>query len=134
MEPITRKLIAPCGMNCGVCRAHLRAKNRCPGCNADVTMRGCVQCLIRNCSERKGRYCFSCAVFPCARLKQLDKRYREKYAMSEIANLEYIRDNGINAFVEQQRKKYVSGKGVFCVHDKSVVSCAGTGKSQGAKK
>ncbi len=25
-------LIAPCGMNCGLCYAYLREKNKCPGC------------------------------------------------------------------------------------------------------
>jgi hypothetical protein len=25
-------LVAPCGMNCGICRAYLREKNKCPGC------------------------------------------------------------------------------------------------------
>lgn len=32
MERINRNLIAPCGMNCGVCIAYLREKNRCQGC------------------------------------------------------------------------------------------------------
>lgn len=38
--------------------------------------------------------------------------------MSEIENLEYIRDHGIEKIVEAQNKKYQSEKGTFCVHDK----------------
>jgi len=37
--------------------------------------------------------------------------------MSEIENLEYIRDHGIQKFIEKEEKKWVSEKGVFCVHD-----------------
>jgi hypothetical protein len=33
MSPVDENaLIAPCGMNCGVCMAYLREKNKCPGC------------------------------------------------------------------------------------------------------
>jgi len=38
--------------------------------------------------------------------------------MSEIENLEYIRDEGIEKFLEKERKRWISEKGVLCVHDK----------------
>jgi len=38
--------------------------------------------------------------------------------MSQIANLEFIRDQGIRKFVERERKKWISEKGIFCVHYK----------------
>lgn len=38
--------------------------------------------------------------------------------MSVIENLEYIRENGVDAFLADQEKKYISGGKVFCVHDK----------------
>lgn len=28
-------LIAPCGMNCSICMAYLREKNKCPGCRGN---------------------------------------------------------------------------------------------------
>lgn len=28
-------LIAPCGINCGVCNAYLRVRNKCQGCRID---------------------------------------------------------------------------------------------------
>ena len=121
MERINRNLIAPCGMNCGVCMAHLREKNRCHGCgeaekNKPKTR---VFCKIRICQERKGKYCFDCPGFPCERLKSIDKRYRTKYGMSEIENLEFIHGRGTNSFVENERKKRgQSSKGLFCVHNK----------------
>ena len=35
MMRISVVMIAPCGINCGFCMAHLRDKNKCPGCNSD---------------------------------------------------------------------------------------------------
>jgi hypothetical protein len=117
----TRKLIAPCGINCGVCLGYLREKNRCHGCreaeqNEPATRYNCV---IRNCKKR-GEFCSpkECDNFPCARLKRLDKRYRERYDMSELENLKMIREEGIEAFLKDQEKKYLSPEGVYCVHRK----------------
>jgi hypothetical protein len=117
---MNRNLIAPCGMNCGVCRGYLRERNRCHGCrDTEKNMpKACFLCRIRTCTERKGKYCFDCAKFPCDILKRMDKRYRTKYGMSEIENLEFIRDKGINNFVKNERKRWQSSKGHFCVHDK----------------
>lgn len=67
--------------------------------------------------DRKEEYCFSCHKFPCDRLKRLDKRYREKYDVSVIENLEFIRDNGIDQFIESEREKWQSEKGILCMYD-----------------
>jgi hypothetical protein len=117
---ITQNLIAPCGMNCGVCRAFLREKNPCHGCNhAERNMpKTRMNCKMRICTERTGRFCCHCAQFPCERLRHMDKRYRTKYGMSEIENLEFIRKNGIRKFVVLERKRWISDKGIFCVHDR----------------
>ena len=77
----------------------------------------CVHCKIKNCKERKGRYC-DCAKFPCEILKRLDKRYRAKYGMSEIENLRFIKSKGINRFVKSERKTHQTSNGILCVHDK----------------
>jgi hypothetical protein len=120
MKVLSKKMIASCGMNCGVCMAHLREKEPCPGCfNPLPRYKSCWNCKMRNCKKRKSFFCFDCAEFPCERLKHLDKRYRTKYDMSEIANLEFTKKHGIKKFLEQQEKKYVSKKGVFCVHRKT---------------
>ena len=112
-------LIASCGMNCGICLAYLRDNNKCPGCNSGRVIKGTrLNCSIKLCKERKGKYCFDCDKFPCDRLKRLDKRYREKYDMSEIENLEFIRDKGIRKFVESETRKWQNSKGTYCVHNK----------------
>jgi hypothetical protein len=56
--------------------------------------------------------------FPCERLKRLDKRYREKYGMSEIENLRFIQEKGIGSFLGHEEKRWVNPCGTYCVHDK----------------
>ncbi|HUO97972.1 MAG TPA: DUF3795 domain-containing protein [Rhizomicrobium sp.] len=120
MIELKSKLIAPCGMNCGICKGHLRAKNRCPGCFAIGTREAPtrVRCVIRHWTKRNGRFCCHCPDFPCKRLKQLDIRYRTKYGMSEIENLEFVRDHGIRAFIAHEQRRWVSPEGILCVHDR----------------
>jgi hypothetical protein len=120
VEYIKKKLIAACGMNCGICMAHLRGKEPCEGCfNPLPRYKSCLNCKMRNCEKRSGLFCFDCKDFPCDRLKHLDKRYRTKYNMSEIENLEFIKKHGISKFLEQQTTKYVCKKGVFNIHRKT---------------
>lgn len=124
------KLIAPCGMNCGICMAYLRTKNHCSGCRGDDTGKpaSCVKCIIKNCGafhDGKAKYCFECGEFPCTRLKQLDKRYRTRYSMSMVENLENIKGNGIRKFIagEQVRWSCPSCGGTICVHHKKCSVC-----------
>lgn len=120
MEKITKNMIAPCGIDCAVCRAHVREKNVCPGCNNGPTLPSCKKCKIKLCDKKTGEHCFACAEFPCEKMRKLDKRYREKYGMSEIENLEFIRDHGIDKFLESEKKKWLTDEGIICVHDRKV--------------
>ena len=114
------EMIAPCGINCSICRGYLRQKNPCHGCNFAEENRPKTRehCPLRVCDKREGRFCYACPEFPCDRLKRLDKRYRTRYGMSEIENLKYIRDNGLDEFLEEERMKWVSEEGILCVHDR----------------
>jgi len=123
-QPINSKLIAPCGMNCGICSGYLREKNKCPGCremsnNPDY----CKKCIIRNCKvlkEKNLKFCSEkCDKYPCKRLKNLDKRYRIKYGMSMIENLTYIRDKGIRKFIQNEKQRWIKDSKIFCVHNKN---------------
>jgi hypothetical protein len=123
-------LIAPCGMNCGICYAYLREKDKCPGCrlfNAKEPV-SIARCKIKNCEiiqKGKVKYCFECDNFPCKNLKHLDKRYRTKYNMSEIENLEYIKKNGIRKFISNEKTRWACSKcgGTICVHKGYCYSC-----------
>ncbi|MHC9543328.1 MAG: DUF3795 domain-containing protein [Vulcanimicrobiota bacterium] len=116
-------LIAPCGMNCSICTAYLRKKNKCSGCrepdlNIPVTR---ARCKIKNCEffhKSKAEYCSECEKFPCDSLKHLDKRYRTKYSMSMIENLGNIENLGIKEFVENEKERWRCSDcgGTICVH------------------
>lgn len=128
--PFDSILIAPCGMNCGLCYAYVREKNVCPGCRGEdrTKPKYCVVCRIKTCEKmaREGReFCFGCDTFPCARLKQLDKRYRTKYGMSMIENLGLIETFGMDHFlrIETERRTCPECGGVICVHKAECPSC-----------
>lgn len=126
----TDELIAPCGMNCGICLAYLRSRNHCPGCHGDDTRKqvSCLRCSIKNCDllrTMESGFCCECPKYPCRRLKDLDKRYRTKYGMSMLENLAYLRDHGVSAFAEKERVRWRCEHcgGVICVHRHSCSVC-----------
>ncbi len=116
-------LIAPCGMNCGICMAYLREKNHCPGCGSKGWLH--PECLIRTCADMNGTFCFSCSGFPCRRLKHLDGRYRTKYCMSMIGTLDSIRAHGIRKFVAGGITRWTSTHcgGMINIHRHCYSSC-----------
>lgn len=127
---IPTTLIAPCGMNCRLCSAYMRDKKTCPGCRGDDTdkPKSVVSCRIKNCEEMAGaeiKYCSGCDNFPCLRLKHLDKRYRTKYGMSMIANLESIRKSGIRQFIRNEKERWTCPQcgTMICVHKPQCISC-----------
>lgn len=124
-------LMAPCGMNCGLCIGYLREKKPCAGClvKDDANKpKGCRECIIANCqllAQTVSGFCYDCVKYPCTRLKNLDKRYRTNYGMSMIENLSYIRDNGLEHFLINEEEKWtcgVCGAGLS-VHRKYCLSC-----------
>jgi hypothetical protein len=126
---ISLDLIAPCGMNCGICGAYLRDKNKCDGCNSQTLQKAnhCLSCSIKFCKEKteESSFCYCCNKFPCAKLKHLDKRYREKYGMSEIDNLNKIKAIGLVEFMKIENTRWVCpdcGKQI-CVHNKKCYFC-----------
>ena len=126
-------LVAPCGMDCGLCRAYSRERKPCPGCrsNDGTKSNSCRSCAIKNCRKLVGQgftFCFSCGEFPCIRLEHLDKRYRSKYGMSMIENLSRIRESGIRRFVRNENDKWRCHQcgATLCVHKPQCRSCGST--------
>ncbi len=129
-------LIAPCGMNCGICMAFLREKDKCLGCRApDAGKRiSVLRCKIKNCSvlqKGQAKFCFECESFPCKNLKHLDKRYRTRYGMSMIENLANVKEKGIREFTRNERVRWSCPHcgGTINVHRGYCSSC-GKRKSQ----
>jgi hypothetical protein len=121
-------LIAPCGMNCALCLAYQRGKNRCGGCHSDnIPSAHCRTCVIKKCEKRLQSGWEDCSPCekPCLRLKQLDKRYRTKYNMSMLENLKTIRENGMASFLVWQKGKYTCPKcgELLCVHRIKCLKC-----------
>ena len=128
--PFNRELIAPCGMNCGICLANLRDKNQCLGCRniTGYKAKSCQNCIIANCDKlarTESNFCFDCNDYPCKRLKQLDKRYRTKYNMSMLENLETIQKFGLEEFLLMEQLKWTCTKcgGTICVHRGYCLKC-----------
>ena len=84
-------------------------------------------CLI-NCellAKIYSSFCYDCEKYPCRRLKQLDERYRRKYNMSMIENLESIRDIGLEQFAERENKRWTCPNcgAIRCVHSDFCLNC-----------
>lgn len=128
-------LIAPCGINCKLCIAY-QFKEK------DINKRGfhrtyCPGCIPRgkNClhmgdscellKHGKVRFCYVCEKYPCKRLIALDKRYKLKYNLSVLENLNYIRDKGMEKFLEKEDRKWRCNKcnDVICCHNGLCLNC-----------
>jgi hypothetical protein len=124
------RLIAPCGLNCGLCRAHGRARNPCRGCRvAKGTISNTpTTCAIRNCKELTGgnhRFCTTCPEFPCTDLLHLARRYRANYRVNIIANLLQIESIGINRFFTEETVKWSCPRcgTLLCMHKARCPQC-----------
>ena len=123
-------IVAPCGLNCGLCRAYLRDRNPCPGCRGGEINKSnaCLTCAIRNCAELAAgghRYCGACDSFPCADLLHLDARYQARYGVSAIGNLEHIKAIGIERFVAEETAKWSCPEcgAILCMHQPQCLNC-----------
>ena len=128
------ELIAPCGMNCAICKAYLAYTHGVPRVRGKVTY--CAGCLPRgkNCYIKRGcrkltkreiQSCSQCDSIPCAKLAHLDKRYRERYGMSMVENVKMIKEKGMEEFLKIQAERHScpSCGDVVCVHDGKCYSC-----------
>lgn len=128
------ELIAPCGMNCNVCSNYLALENDTK--NRDVKLPYCNGCRPRNkncsfvkkkCSQiRKNEdsFCFECEKFPCELIIKLSESYK-KYRINMVENLLYIKKNGLENFLDKERKKWgcpECGK-TICCHNGICYSC-----------
>lgn len=123
-------IIAPCGMNCSICLAYLRDKNTCSGCwgNALNKPTYCIHCIIKNCAlleQTNSKFCYECEKYPCKRLKQLDKRYRLRYNMSMLENLQTIINEGLEVFMEKEKARWRCPQcgETICVHRGYCLKC-----------
>ncbi|RPI92516.1 MAG: DUF3795 domain-containing protein [Chloroflexi bacterium] len=125
---ISTTLLAPCGMNCAVCYAHLRAKKPCPGCRGQDASKPehCRKCKIKDCAiSQEIDFCFECPAFPCATIKRLDKSYRQRYQVSLIDNAIRIKTVGARQYLIEEKEKWTCSRcgGVISLHDRLCSKC-----------
>ena len=124
------QLIAPCGLDCRLCRAYLREKNACPGCRGDDSIKSnaCVTCKIKNCpkiANDEVTFCSECNEFPCSLINNLEKRYTLNYEVSVISNLKHIKKHGLKNFLNYENKAWACPNcgELLCMHKDECPSC-----------
>ncbi len=139
------ELVAPCGMNCALCRAYLAYSRGVPKKKGQVSH--CTGCRVRNkqcafvkrdcqklrCGEIQ--FCYQCIEMPCRRLSRIDEHYRARYGISFIENIKEIQTKGIEAFLAGQQKKFScpSCGDVVSVHDAKCYKCGYQGEKPKGK-
>ena len=135
INPISKELIAPCGMNCAICSRYLSyvhklKRSQCVGCRP-----GNKRCsyLFEKCSglnasqegNATARFCFECEQYPCKQMNRMDARYRSNYAMSVKENLERVRAIGIAEFTNEQYEKHRCSKcgDLISIHNRKCFKC-----------
>ena len=121
-------MFAPCGMNCMVCYKHCNSKKPCAGClkSDEGKPEHCRKCKIKDCVKDKGfTFCYECSDFPCKLIKNLEKSYNSRYTTSLLQNSFYVKEQGLVAFMEEQKKKYTCLQcgGVVSLHDAKCSEC-----------
>lgn len=130
------ELVAPCGIDCGICEMHLAGKNEqlfnylvasgipkeilpCKGCNASggkcPIMPG--TCATYECTREKGvSICSDCNDFPCMKLAPAADRSDKLPHNLKVFNLSTIKTKGLEAFTQESisiKQHYFKGKMVI---------------------
>jgi rubrerythrin len=82
-------------------------------------------------TSSKAKFCFACGEYPCKKVKHIDKRYRSKYGMSMIENLNAIKETGIRNFIKLEKQKWTCPEcgNLICVHKKNCLICSAEHKN-----
>lgn len=122
---IDGRLLAPCGLYCGVCAILIAHRDdnskfkerlvgvyglsspqevRCQGCLSEDLFLYCRVCPIRSCCEEKGiEGCHQCDDFPCQYIDNFPMPVGKKVIMRAIPAW---RELGTEAWVEEEERRY----------------------------
>ena len=129
------ELIAPCGMDCSVCSSFLALEHDikskgvkmpyCKGCRPRDKKCAFLKKRCENLLNQEIEFCYECQEFPCNNLKHIDKRYKTLYHMSLIDNLRSVKAQGLDKFLETQKKKWECPEcgDVICCHNGICYGC-----------
>jgi hypothetical protein len=106
--------VGVCGLDCGLCpRYYTVGPSRCPGCCGPEFFNKHPSCSFITCCVKKKNLevCAECSDFPCSKFKS-DEEYQQLKESSSypsykkvMPNLNFIKEHGIERFVEQQKKR-----------------------------
>jgi hypothetical protein len=106
--------IGVCGLDCGLCpRYYTIGLSRCPGCGGPDFFDKHPSCSFITCCVKKKNLevCAECSDFPCSKFKS-DEEYQQLKESSSypcykkvLPNLNFIKEYGIEKFIEQQKKR-----------------------------
>ncbi len=106
--------IGVCGLDCGLCpRYYTKGISRCPGCAGPDFSNKHPSCSFITCCVKKKNLevCAECTEYPCQKFKS-EREYQQVKESSSypsykkvIPNLNFIREQGIKKFIEQQKKR-----------------------------
>ncbi len=99
----TAAMIAPCGLDCSICKRAHDETDPCPGCGGPDERKPSFcseRCGIILCGKRKENgwaFCDECPDYPCGDVMEKESRYTSKYPLYEspLKNLRAIREGGI---------------------------------------
>ena len=106
-EKITAEMIAPCGLDCALCKRALEKVNPCPGClgpdenKPAFCASECGIILCRKRKENRYAYCDECPDYPCAGVMEKRKTGIRRSIRSHESpgeNLRKIRESGMEPF------------------------------------
>ena len=103
--------IGCCGIDCGLCpRYYTKGSSRCPGCCGPGFFSKNPGCSHITCCVKKKHLevCGECTEFPCGKFgKWFGEDAFDSFVTHKKAeyNLRFIRDQGLNEFLNQQRKR-----------------------------
>jgi hypothetical protein len=76
---------------------------------------------------KKGKvdFCSECSEYPCALIKNLDKRYRSSYGIHVMDSLNAIKKQGLERFVKDQETDWTCSHcgEVLCMHKSECLHC-----------
>jgi hypothetical protein len=100
--------IGCCGIDCGLCpRYHTAGSSRCPGCAGPDFFEkhpscGHITCCVK---KRELEVCSQCDEFPCSKFESWADGDSFVTHKRTLFNLDSIRREGLEGFVEQQGKR-----------------------------
>jgi hypothetical protein len=102
--------IGACGLDCGLCpRYYTQGPSRCPGCCGPDFFSKHPSCSFITCCVKKKNFevCADCNEFPCPKFEFEGENSYDSFITHRktVFNLNFIKENGIERFIEQQKKR-----------------------------